>query len=111
MTTNMLGLQRLKDGKEINIKSSLIVGADGRFSSVRKLANIPFEKIKHGYDLLWARIPAPSTWDPTVRLALVNDEQLALFTQQGGFVQIGWNIPEGSFAELRSSPLHPLLSN
>ncbi len=103
------GVTALKDGKEIRIKSSLVVGADGRFSTVRKLAGIQFERIKHGYDLLWARIPAPVGWDPTVRLALVNDEQLALFTQQGGFVQIGWNIPEGSYAELRKQSFLPFI--
>ncbi|MBB6444981.1 FAD-dependent monooxygenase [Bacillus benzoevorans] len=103
------GVTAIKDGKEVTIKSPLVVGADGRFSTVRKLAQIPFEKIKHGYDLLWARIPAPKGWDPTVRLALVNHEQLALFTQQGGFVQIGWNIAEGSYSELRQQSFQPFL--
>ena len=91
--------------KKIKIKSSLIVGADGRFSTVRKLAQFPVTKIHHGYDLLWARIPAPIDWEPTIRMALVDDEQLALFTQQGGFVQIGWNIPEGSYSELEKNRL------
>lgn len=104
------GVKAWKDGKEVTIKSSLVVGADGRFSTVRKLAQIPYEKIKHGYDLLWARIPAPKGWDPTVRLALVNHEQLALFTQQGGFVQIGWNIPEGSYSELRKQSFQPFIN-
>ena len=84
--------------------------ADGRFSTVRKLAKIPYEKIKHGYDLLWARIPAPQTWEPTVRMALVNHDQLALFTQEGGFVQIGWNIPEGSFPELKKQSFTPFVN-
>lgn len=104
-----VGVTAIKDGKEVVIKSSLVVGADGRFSTVRKLANIPFERIKHGYDLLWARIPAPDDWEPTIRMALVNDEQLALFTQQGGFIQIGWNIPEGSFAQLRKQSFEPFI--
>ena len=94
----------------MRLKAHLVVGADGRFSTVRKLAEIPFEQIKHGYDLLWARIPAPADWDPTVRMALVNDEQLALFTQQGGFVQIGWNIPEGSYSELRKQSFTAIYS-
>ena len=78
------GVTALKDGKEIKIKSSLVVGADGRFSTMRNLRRIQFKRIKHGYDLLWARIPAPKDWDPTIRMALVNHDQLALFTQQGG---------------------------
>lgn len=104
-----VGVKALKDGQEVKIKSSLIVGADGRFSTIRKLAHIPFKKIKHGYDLLWARIPAPLIWEPTIRMALVNHEQLALFTQQGGFIQIGWNIPEGSFPELKKQSFMPFI--
>jgi 2-polyprenyl-6-methoxyphenol hydroxylase-like FAD-dependent oxidoreductase len=103
------GVQAVKDGKKIKIKSSLIVGADGRFSTMRKLAQIPFKKIRHGYDLLWARIPAPKDWEPTIRMALVNHDQLALFTQQGGYVQIGWNIPEGSFVELKKKSFKPFV--
>jgi 2-polyprenyl-6-methoxyphenol hydroxylase-like FAD-dependent oxidoreductase len=103
------GVHAVKDGEEITIKSSLIVGADGRFSTMRKLAHIPFTKIKHGYDLLWARIPAPKGWEPTIRMALINNDQLAIFTQQGGFVQIGWNIPEGSFVELKKKSFEPFI--
>ena len=103
------GVKAISDGKEITIKSSLIVGADGRFSTVRKLAKFPVSKIHHGYDLLWARIPAPKDWEPTIRMALVDDKQVALFTQQGGYVQIGWNIPEGSFSKIRKGSFQPFI--
>ena len=75
--------------KKIRIKSSLIVGADGRFSTVRKLAQIPVTKINHGYDLLWARIPAPTNWEPTIRNAIVNDQQLAII-HSAGWVYSNW---------------------
>ena len=104
-----LGVKAIQNGKEVKIKSTLIVGADGRFSMVRKLAQFPVTKIHHGYDLLWARIPAPPNWEPTIRNAIVDDQQLAIFTQQGGFIQIGWNIPEGSYSEIRKGSFAPFL--
>ena len=88
------GVKAIKGEEEWTINCSIVVGADGRYSTVRNLANIPVEIIKHGYDVLWAKIPAPAGWEPTVRLLLSNGQQLALFTQTGGFVQIGWNIPD-----------------
>lgn len=106
---NYEGVKAIKDGKEVKIKSSLIVGADGRFSTIRKLAQIEVKKIKHGYDLLWSRIPAPKNWKPTIRMTQVDNQQLALFTQQGEFVQIGWNIPEGSFPKLRNQSFIPFI--
>jgi 2-polyprenyl-6-methoxyphenol hydroxylase-like FAD-dependent oxidoreductase len=106
---NYVGVKAKRNGEEITIHSSVIVGADGRYSTIRKLANIPVSIMKHGYDLLWAKIPSPAGWEPTIRLTMVNDNQLALFTQAGGFIQIGWNIEEGSYPVLRKQSFEPFI--
>ncbi|TQR15644.1 FAD-dependent monooxygenase [Psychrobacillus soli] len=103
------GVRALKDGEEIVIASQLIIGADGRYSTVRKKAEIDVTIRKHGFDLLWARIPAPDNWEPSIRMALIGDKQLSLFTQAKGFIQIGWNIEEGSFPQLRKQPFTPFI--
>lgn len=103
------GVKAKKGNEEVSIKSSIVVGADGRFSMVRKLAGISVSIMKHGYDLLWAKIPTPAAWDPTVRQALVDDKQFALFTQAGGYVQIGWNIEEGSYPLLKKQSFEPFI--
>ncbi|OBA03922.1 FAD-binding protein [Paenibacillus polymyxa] len=100
---------RDKDGHEVTIHSSLIVGADGRYSTVRKLAQMPVTNIRHGYDLLWAKITAPAGWEPVTRLALVNGGQLALFSQAEGYIQIGWNVEEGSFSTLFKQSFAPFI--
>ncbi|MCP3746976.1 MULTISPECIES: FAD-dependent monooxygenase [Paenibacillus] len=100
---------RDKNGHEITIDSSLIVGADGRYSTVRKLAQMPVTNIRHGYDLLWAKITAPAGWEPVTRLARVNGGQLALFSQAEGYIQIGWNVEEGSFPTLFKQSFEPFI--
>jgi 2-polyprenyl-6-methoxyphenol hydroxylase-like FAD-dependent oxidoreductase len=100
-TGRYIGVKANRHGEEITIQSSVIIGADGRYSTVRKLAKIPTTIIKHGYDLLWAKIPSPEGWEPTIKLAMVDEKQLALFTQYGGFIQIGWGIEEDSYSALR----------
>jgi 2-polyprenyl-6-methoxyphenol hydroxylase-like FAD-dependent oxidoreductase len=103
------GVKAIQNGEEIHISSKVTIGADGRYSTVRKLAKIPTIEMTHGYDVLWAKIPAPEGWEPTTRMVLVNGHQLALFTQTGGLIQIGWNIAEGSFPTLRKGSLQPFL--
>ncbi|WP_078412379.1 FAD-dependent monooxygenase [Priestia abyssalis] len=103
------GVKAKKGNEEVSIKSTIVVGADGRFSTIRKLAGIPVSIIKHGYDLLWAKIPTPAEWKPTIRQALVNGKQFALFTQAGGYVQIGWNIEEGSYPVLKKQSFEPFI--
>ncbi|MEH7414909.1 FAD-dependent monooxygenase [Neobacillus drentensis] len=106
---DVTGLKATKGDEEITIKSKIVVGADGRFSTVRRLAEIPFSTIKHGYDLLWAKIPSPEGWEPTIKNALIGGKQLALFTQQGGFIQIGWNIEEDSYPVLKKQSFAPFI--
>lgn len=103
------GVKAIRGEEVWTINCSIVVGADGRYSTIRKIAKIPVEINRHGYDVLWAKIPAPEGWDPTVRLLLIEGQQLALFTQTGGFVQIGWNIHEGTFLQLKNFPLRPFL--
>ncbi|WP_040205966.1 FAD-dependent monooxygenase [Neobacillus jeddahensis] len=103
------GLKAKQGDQDLTIHSKIVVGADGRFSSVRRLAEMPFSTIPHGYDLLWAKIPSPKDWEPTIKNALIDGQQLALFTQAGGFIQIGWNIQEGSFPALKQQSFTPFI--
>ncbi|MGG0461935.1 FAD-dependent monooxygenase [Priestia aryabhattai] len=104
------GIKAQQKGRgEIIVESKIIIGADGRYSTVRKLAHIKNNIHNHGYDLLWAKIPAPKKWEPTIRFTVVNNQQLALFTQTGGFIQIGWNIKKGSYTSLMKQSVQPFL--
>lgn len=104
-----IGVRALCDDQELEIEAQIIIGADGRYSTVRKLANLDVTIHDHGYDLLWARIPAPENWTPSIRMALVDGMQISLFTQAKGYVQIGWNIKKGSFPMLRKQPFTPFI--
>lgn len=98
-----------KTGQSRTILSSLVVGADGRYSSVRKLAGVETVTTDHGYDLLWARIPAPEGWEPVIRSSVEEGQQLHLFTQARGYIQIGWNIAKGSYTKLRKQSFEPFI--
>ncbi|MFJ7734952.1 FAD-dependent monooxygenase [Lysinibacillus sp. NPDC097287] len=104
-----VGVVALKDGEPIEITSQLIIGADGRYSTIRRQSQIDMAKRKHGFDLLWAKIPAPQGWEPTIKMALIDNKQLSLFTQTNGFIQIGWNIEQGSFPTLRKQEFIPFI--
>ncbi|MFJ7827513.1 FAD-dependent monooxygenase [Psychrobacillus sp. NPDC096623] len=103
------GIKAVREEEIIIIESELVIGADGRNSTVRKKANLDVTTRKHGYDLLWARIPAPENWEPSIKMALIEDKQISLFSQTNGYIQIGWNIEEGSFPILRKLPFTPFI--
>ena len=66
-TGHYSGVMAIKNGDPIKIDSQLIIGADGRYSTIRKQAQIDVQKQKHGFDLLWAKIPAPADWEPSIK--------------------------------------------
>jgi len=103
-TGQYTGVRVQRDDTEFTVRCQLIVGADGRYSTVRKKANIEPVIRKHGYDLLWARIPAPANWKPSIKMALVDGMQISLFTQVHDYVQIGWQIEPGSYPVIRKQP-------
>lgn len=103
------GVKAISSGQEVIVESNLIIGADGRYSTIRKKAHIDVTIRKHGYDLLWAKIPAPKGWNPSIKMALIGDKPLSLFTQTNGFIQIGWNIEEGSYPTLKKQPFTPFI--
>lgn len=103
------GVLATSNGEVITITSQLVVGADGRYSTIRRQSHIASEKRKHGFDLLWAKIPAPQGWEPSIKMALINNKQVSLFTQAGNFIQIGWNIEQGSFPQLRKQAFTPFI--
>ncbi|WP_081750224.1 FAD-dependent monooxygenase [Paenibacillus massiliensis] len=100
---------RMADGELLEVHSAVVAGSDGRYSTVRKRAGIGVEKAGHGYDMLWAKIPTPSGWEPISRFALVNGHQLSLFTQTHEHVQIGWNIEERSYPALVKGSFEPFI--
>ena len=103
------GVRASQNDEKFTIESELVIGADGRNSTVRKKADLDVTIHKHGYDLLWARVPAPENWEPSIKMAIIGDKQISLFTQTKDYIQIGWNIEQGSFPTLRKLPFTPFI--
>ena len=104
-----VGVVASKGGDVITIRCQLMIGADGRYSTLRKLVHTDIIKHKHGFDVLWAKIPAPTNWEPVIKMALIDGMQLSVFTQTDGMIQIGWNIEQGSFPKLRKQDFTPFI--
>lgn len=45
--------------QEIQIPATVVIGADGRGSSVRRLANLSLQKLDYDADVMWLRLPMP----------------------------------------------------
>jgi 2-polyprenyl-6-methoxyphenol hydroxylase-like FAD-dependent oxidoreductase len=96
---------RTKEGFH-DLRALLVIGADGRFSMVRKLAGMVAEPLAPNLDLLWVRLPRYAS-DP------INDGLVARVVRGGVVImfnrfdywQIGTPIVSGTYGELKKGDM------
>jgi 2-polyprenyl-6-methoxyphenol hydroxylase-like FAD-dependent oxidoreductase len=81
------------------VTAKLVVGADGRFSRVRKLAGLEPRQMSAPFDLLWFRLPRQPT-DRGGGVYLGDASWLALLNR-GQVWQIAYSVPKGGYEALR----------
>lgn len=91
------------------VRAVLTVGADGRFSRLRKLAG--FEPIKSSppMDVLWFRLPLKAT-DPPQPLGRFVDGKAFVMLRRYDHWQIGYVIAKGGYQQIRAAGLDALKS-
>ncbi|HEX7735713.1 MAG TPA: FAD-dependent oxidoreductase [Ktedonobacteraceae bacterium] len=102
---------RGKDGWH-EMRAVLTVGADGRFSRIRKLAGFEPVKSSPPMDVLWFRLPRLES-DPGAsggRLEL-SQGHLLVRLDRGEEWQIGYTIPKGGYQAIKAAGLEQLRAN
>jgi len=91
------------DGSESSLDADLIVGTDGRSSTVRRRAGLPDRTDRVPMDVVWCRLPRPDflVEDEHFRFYVGNGHLLLAAPVPGGLLQIGWLIAKGAYGDLR----------
>jgi 2-polyprenyl-6-methoxyphenol hydroxylase-like FAD-dependent oxidoreductase len=99
----VVGVRAQTPDGDREFEGDLVVGADGRASTVRKRAAIPVEHAWVALDVVWCRLPRPAFLDadPHFRFYFGHGHLALVAPVPGGDVQLGWVIRKGSFGELR----------
>src|SRR2546421_1432385 len=89
------------------VRAVLTVGADGRFSRVRKLAG--FEPIKTAppMDVLWFHLPR-KTGDPKESAGRLASGHILVILNRTDYWQIGYVIPKGGYQKIHAASLESL---
>jgi 2-polyprenyl-6-methoxyphenol hydroxylase-like FAD-dependent oxidoreductase len=96
---------RASDGWH-EIRTHLVVGADGRSSRLRSLAGLKPVRAATPFDILWFRLPRQET-DPGPGAYLGDGGHLAV-QNRGTQWQVGLSLPKGGYARLRAAGLDAL---
>jgi len=103
VTTNgmVTGIKVTIDGEERKVSSRLVVGADGRFSTIRKAARIPLTKAKQAFDVVWFDYPIASDIRYDLGLEISEEGIVVFIPQEKGHIRVGWILEKGGYDRLK----------
>ena len=117
MQTEVTGLGQ-RDGKvsgveartpqgALQVDADLVVGADGRGSTVREQAGLEVIDLGAPMDALWMQI-SKGPGDPGQTLGRITAGQILVSIDRGDYWQVAYVIPKGRFEEIRRQGLPAL---
>ncbi len=103
------GVRYRLDGQRHELRALLTVGADGRFSRVRRLAQLTPVATASPMDVLWFNLPRHVD-DPADAGALFRfgERSLVVLMDHGEYWQVGYIIAKGSYPRLKAEGLDAL---
>jgi 2-polyprenyl-6-methoxyphenol hydroxylase-like FAD-dependent oxidoreductase len=102
----VVGVRARTPEGETEIRADLVVGADGRHSTVRDLAGLEVEDIGAPMDALWMRLPR-NPGDPDQPVGRFGAGEIFVMLNRGDYYQCAFIIPKGGFDGLKSEGLEP----
>ncbi len=100
----IVGVKAKSPEGEIEVRADLVVGTDGRGSTVRDRAGMKVEDFGVPIDVLWFRIPK-SAGDPASVLGRIKGRTMLITLDRGDYFQCALIIRKGTFGEIRERGL------
>lgn len=99
------GVRYRRQDQQNEVRAALTVGADGRFSNVRKLAGFEPIKTASPIDALWFRLSRRANDPDEALLARVGHGLFVVCIDRFEYWQVGCVIPKGGYQHLRAAGL------
>lgn len=98
------GVHVNKTDGPFSIRADLVIGADGRHSTVRKAAGLTVQDLGAPIDVLWMRLPV-TAGDPAVTGGRLGAGQFFVTIHRGTYWQCAYVIPKGGIDAIRARGL------
>jgi 2-polyprenyl-6-methoxyphenol hydroxylase-like FAD-dependent oxidoreductase len=101
---SVVGLRAKTPNGPLEVRSALVVGADGRHSVVRAKAGLSVEEFGAPMDVLWFRI-SRKPHDPIDPMGRFDAGRIFIMLNRGDYWQCGFVIAKGSLSEVHAKGL------
>jgi len=100
----IVGVQATSPDGPVEIRAELVIGADGRHSTVREVAGLKVRDFGAPIDVLWLRINKDAG-DASAALGHFIGGRLLVMLDRGDYWQCAYVIPKGGYDAIRSRGL------
>lgn len=98
----IVGVSGLRHGKDaFEVRADVVVGADGRYSTVARLGAFTAEYEHHDFDVIWFTIEQPPGWSSTFYISLGNQVRGLMLPKYPHDIQAGILLPTGEWRQWR----------
>ncbi len=104
------GVKTLQGNRELVIRTSLVIGADGRNSQVRSQAGLQGKSYGSPRDVVWFRLDKQPD-DPHWGMGHKGPKQNFIVIDRGEFWQCGYTIEKGQFSALQQQGIEAFKAN
>jgi 2-polyprenyl-6-methoxyphenol hydroxylase-like FAD-dependent oxidoreductase len=100
----IVGVHGTRHGKEpFEVRADVVVGADGRYSALRRLGQFEIAYQHHDFDIIWFVIEQPPDWPNTIYISLGPDARGLMLPKYPHYIQAGFALPTGEWAHWREA--------
>lgn len=96
----VVGVRATHKGEAFDIRAELVIGADGRHSTIRDKAGLDMETLSVPFDVLWFKLKATET-DPEQSLATLENGKIMIMLDRGDYWQCGYIIEKGKLDAMK----------
>jgi 2-polyprenyl-6-methoxyphenol hydroxylase-like FAD-dependent oxidoreductase len=100
----VIGVRGVRHGKEpFEIRADVVVGADGRYSQLRRLGGFAVEYEHLDFEIIWFVVDQPADWPSTIYISLGRDVQGLMLPKYPRHIQAGIFLPKDQWREWREA--------
>ena len=104
------GVRAERAGEQLEFRAGLVVGADGRNSTIRQQTDLPVVDLGGSHDVLWMRLPRHAS-DRAMVLAKIDYGHMMIMLDRGDYWQCAYTIPSRTFDQVRLDGIEALRTN
>ncbi len=103
-----VGVSIVREKEKIEVRAKVTVGADGRFSVIRKRGGFNVADEQHKFDLIWFTVEKPAGYDNKVRFFISPKSNYLILPKYPNHIQCGLVVEKGGFARHVKAGIHSM---